>query len=123
MRRMPMRWMCVWSVCALALCFGAVTRAQSVTVTGEIVDQACYNKDKSNTGADHKDCGLGCAKKGMPLAIVTKDGEVYQIVGAYTENKNAKLIDVFAETVEATGTVTEKDGKKLLDVQTLKKAS
>ena len=33
-------------------------------VKGEVVDQACYTKDKANVGEKHKDCGLTCAKKG-----------------------------------------------------------
>jgi hypothetical protein len=83
-------------------------------VKGEIVDQACYLKDKAKMGAEHKDCGTGCIKKGMAAALVTADGEVYMIAGPYTENKNAKLVEFVAQTVEATGDVTEKDGKKIL---------
>jgi len=95
----------------------------SMTLKGEVVDQACYTKDKGNVGEKHKDCGLTCAKKGSKLAFVTSDGQVYSIVGAYTENKNAKLIDLFAMPVEATGDVTEKDGAKELKITALKKVS
>jgi hypothetical protein len=96
---------------------------QSMTLKGEVVDQACYTKDKGNVGEKHKDCGLTCAKKGSKLAFVTSDGQVYSIVGAYTENKNAKLIDLFAMPVEATGDVTEKGGAKELKITALKKVS
>ena len=93
------------------------------TLKGEVVDQACYTKDKGNVGEKHKDCGLTCAKKGSKLAFVTPDGQVFTIVGAYTENKNAKLIDLFAMPVEATGEVMEKDGAKELKITALKKVS
>jgi type 1 fimbria pilin len=95
----------------------------AMTLKGEVVDQACYTKDKGNVGEKHKDCGLTCAKKGSKLAFVTSDGQVYTIVGAYTENKNAKLIDLFAMPVEATGEVAEKDGAKELKITALKKVS
>jgi hypothetical protein len=93
------------------------------TLKGEVVDQACYTKDKGNVGEKHKDCGLTCAKKGSKLAFVTPDGQVYTIVGAYTEDKNAKLVDLFAMPVEATGEVAEKDGAKELKITALKKVS
>ena len=54
---------------------------------------------------------------------MTPDGQVYTIVGAYAENKNAKLIDLFAMPVEATGEVTEKDGAKEMKITALKKVS
>jgi hypothetical protein len=95
----------------------------ATTLKGEVVDQACYTKDKGNVGEKHKDCGLTCAKKGSKLAFVTSDGQVYSIVGAYTENKNAKIIDLFAMPVEATGEVTEKEGTKELKITALKKIS
>ena len=57
------------------------------------------------------------------FAHIHFDGQVYTIVGAYTENKNAKLIDLFAMPVEATGEVAEKDGAKELKITALKKVS
>jgi hypothetical protein len=93
------------------------------TLKGEVVDQACYTKDKGNVGEKHKDCGLTCLKKGSKLAFVTPDGQVFTIVGDYTENKNAKLADLFAMPVEATGEVSEKDGAKELKITALKKVS
>lgn len=112
------------AACAAFVAAGLPLAADSAkTLKGEVVDQACYTKDKGNVGEKHKDCGLTCAKKGSKLAFVTTDGQVYTIVGAYTENKNAKLIDLFATPVEATGEVAEKDGAKELKITALKKVS
>ncbi len=97
--------------------------AEPQTLKGEIVDSACYTKDKANKGDSHKDCGTSCVKKGGPVALITAAGDVYQITGAYTENKNAKLVDHVSHTVEVTGDVSEKDGKKMIAVSTLKMAS
>jgi hypothetical protein len=112
------------AACAAFVAAGVPLAAEpAMTLKGEVVDQACYTKDKGNVGDKHKDCGLTCAKKGSKLAFVTSDGQVYSIVGAYTENKNAKLVDLFAMPVEATGEVVEKDGAKELKITALKKIS
>lgn len=106
---------------ALALFVGgavSMVSAEVQTIKGEVVDQQCFLKDKSR-GADHKDCASGCAKKGKALAIVTDAGDVYTITGSYAENKNAKLIDFVAKTVEAKGEVSEKDGQKTIAVASL----
>ena len=112
------------AACAAFVAAGVPLAADhATTLKGEVVDQACYTKDKGNVGEKHKDCGLTCAKKGSKLAFVTADGGVYTIVGAYTDNKNAKLVDLFAMPVEAKGEVTEKGGTKELKITELKRAS
>jgi hypothetical protein len=92
-----------------------------VTVKGEVIDQPCYDKGGSK-GEAHKACALSCAKRGNQMAIL-EDGTntVYSITGDYSTNKNEKLIPFVAETVEVKGTVTEKDGKKMLNVTSIKK--
>jgi hypothetical protein len=118
-----MRKLTVLAACVVAVAFAAPSFAETKTVKGEIVDQACFLKDKGNRGDAHKDCGTSCAKKGSPVALVTSTGEIYQITGSYTENKNAKLVEHVSHVVEATGEVTEKDGKKMIAVTALKMAS
>jgi hypothetical protein len=111
----------------VALAFAAASAgsalAAPVTVKGEIVDQACYTKDKANKGESHKECTEKCMKKGSPVALVTSTGEVYTITGEYAADKNAKLVPHATHIVEVTGEVSEKDGKKMIDVATLKMAS
>jgi hypothetical protein len=111
------------AACAAFVVASVPLSAAPVTVKGEVVDQACFTKDKANVGAKHKDCGLTCAKKGAKLALVTADGQVYTITGAFTDNKNEKLIDVFATPVEATGEVSEKGGAKEINLSAIKKAA
>src|SRR5919197_4568377 len=88
--------------------------ATTETIKGELVDQACYMKDKKNVGASHKECADTCAKKGQPVALLTADGKVYQVTGALAAEKNAKLVPHMSHTVEITGDVTEKDGKWMI---------
>ena len=117
-------------VAAFALALAAPASAATETVKGKIVDQTCYTKDmKSNTGNNHKmpeetaDCAAACAKKGAPLALLTEDGKLYQITGGLAADMNAKLIPHISHTVEVTGEVTEKDGKKMIASGELKMIS
>jgi hypothetical protein len=90
-------------------------------ITGEVIDQPCYTNG-GKKGEAHKACALSCAKRGNQMAILTSDGTVYSITGDYAANKNEKLIPYVAETVVVEGTVTEKDGKKSVDITSIKKA-
>jgi len=113
-------------VAAFAFALGTTAFAKTETVKGRVVDQACYLMDKTNTGVDHKmpkgdtkDCAIGCAKAGRPMALLTADGKVYEIGGGLAADKNAKIIPHIAHTVEVTGEVTEKDGKMMIAADSL----
>jgi hypothetical protein len=119
------------TVAAFVVALGAPAFAKEETVKGQIVDVSCYNADKANNvGADHKmpkgdtkDCALGCAKAGRPMALLTSDGKVYVLTGGLAAEKNAKIIPHVAHTVEVTGEVTEADGKMVIAADSLKMIS
>ena len=114
---------------AFIVVLGAPAFAAVATVKGQVVDQSCYLKDKSNTGKDHKmpqdvvDCAVACAQKGRPMALLTSDGKVYTIEGDLAANNNAKLVAHISHTVEVTGDVMEKDGKMMIASTALKMIS
>jgi len=115
---------------AFVMALGAPAFAATETVKGQIVDQACYKMDKTNTGNDHKmpkgdtkDCAVGCAKAGRPLALLTSDGKVYEIAGGLAADKNAKLIPHIAHTVEITGDVMDHGGSMMITADSLKMIS
>ena len=100
------------------------------TVTGTLVDQNCYMKDKANNlGVDHKmpadvkGCAIGCAKKGQPLALVTKDGKVYTIAGGLAADNNAKLVAHLGHTIAVTGDVVAKGDANTITSSELKMVS
>jgi hypothetical protein len=104
--------------------------AKTETVTGKVVDMNCYTKDKiNNAGMDHKmpadtkDCAAACAKKGQPLALLTKDGKVYEIAGGLAENNNAKLIPHITHTVSITGDTMDMKGKMMIHASEMKMVS
>src|SRR5476649_278913 len=109
------------SIAAFVLALGVPAFAKTETVKGKVVDMGCYKADKSNTGVDHKmkdgdtkDCAIGCAKSGQPLALLTSDGKVYEISGGLAADKNAKLIAHISHTVEVTGDVMDHGGGKMM---------
>ena len=105
---------------AAALMASASLFAETKTVRGEVVDVACHTKKApGGHGDSHKGCATACAKKGAAMGIMASDA-VYEIAGDFAANSNAKLLEFVATEVEATGEVTEKDGKKIMTVTSMK---
>lgn len=72
--------MFVLTVTAALLVWSPPAAAQDdVTVQGEIIDMACYMA-KGSKGAAHKACAQMCAKKGVPIGVLTDGGEVYLLL-------------------------------------------
>jgi hypothetical protein len=95
----------------LALSAAVPALAKIETISGQVIDKACYERNKKNSVQKHVDrpideCLTACAQAGLPLALLTSDGKVYQIVGALAENKNQKLVPHLTHTVSITGEVT-----------------
>jgi hypothetical protein len=106
----------------LCVAIAAPSFAQT-SITGELVDQTCYLKDKSkNVGVGHEDCAVMCAMKGQQVALVTDAGELYLLAGDLTKDNNAVLAPHMSHRVVLTGDISEKDGKKVITVKTLKMA-
>ena len=115
---------------AFVIALAAPALAKTETIKGQIVDETCYKMDKSNTGVDHKmpkgdtkDCAIGCAKAGRPMAVLTDDGKVYELAGGLAADKNAKIVPHVGHTVEVTGDVMDHDGKMMITADTLKMIS
>ena len=95
--------------------------SKDMTITGEVIDLKCYQGNSGARGEGHKACALSCAKRGNQMAIIDEKNNIYTITGTYADNKNEKLIEYVAETVEVKGVVSEADGKKMIAVSSIKK--
>ena len=112
-----------------AMVLALSVRGYAAEVTGVLVDEACYLKDKANTTNAHKGmdaaCAEACAKNGNTVALVTEKGEVYEVMamGSLAAEKNAKLVPHMSHTVTLTGDIAEVKGKKMIHATALKMIS
>lgn len=81
---MMMRGIRGWAVGlggALVLCgLGAAWAGDKVT--GEVVDLSCYlhHPESGMTGGGHRKCAETCAKKGLPMGLLTSDKQVFLLL-------------------------------------------
>lgn len=115
-----MRSVISWAVVAMFFVSARSAVASEVTVKGELVEISCAStKGAEGKGPGHASCALSCARQGEPVGVLTRDA-VYEITGDFTAGNNAKLLDFLAKPVTVTGEITERDGKKLLNVRTIR---
>ena len=84
-------------------------------ITGEVVDLACY-LGGGERGEHHRECAQKCISSGLPVGIKTNDA-LYLVVTSEHGPANTKLASLASKTVEAEGTVTERDGVHLIAVK------
>lgn len=50
-------------------------------VTGEVVDLSCYlHHPETSTGSSHRKCAETCAKKGLPMGLLTSEKQVFLLL-------------------------------------------
>jgi hypothetical protein len=92
---------------------GARANRSQATIEGLVRDIACpiQNLDGTATSLSMK-CVRGCLKAGSPIAILTKDGDLYLPISDkmpdYGQTK--KLMPFVGKYVRATGIVFERNG-------------
>jgi len=95
-------------------------KGETVTIKGEVVDLWCY-LEGGNHGAEHKACGVTCAKAGNPIGILTDKGEVYVVMGMEDHQPGRDvLINKMAEAVMVEGTLVKKGGTQVIYVSKVK---
>jgi hypothetical protein len=83
------------------------TAQEDLTVQGEIIDMACY-MSKGSKGAAHKACAQMCAKKGVPIGVLTDAGEVYLLLDDHNNS------DPYDQAKKLAGERAEINGKKFV---------
>ena len=98
----------------------AVARADDAkSVTGEVVDLMCY-LDHGAKGEKHAKCAEKCIKSGGPVGLLTKDDQLYLVVGDH-EPMNEALASHAGKIVTLTGKVVERNGVKMIGNAKLEK--
>jgi len=112
----------------LALTLGAATvrgdekgGQKDVSVTGEVVDTFCYSAMGAR-GASHRQCGLDCAKKGIPVGLVEKGTDKLYVLLPNKDEQPipAEAIDKMGQTATITGHAYTKGGSNFLTVESVK---
>ena len=95
---------------------------KAVTLKGELVDTGCYIEHGA-MGEKHKECATKCISGGMPMGLLS--GKTLYLITMNHDNPDAynKLQDMAAEQVEITGTISERNGVKAIDVTDAKLAA
>jgi hypothetical protein len=108
------------SIAALSLLAGSTVlvraddQAAATTVTGEVLDMACYT-DHGAHGEKHAACAQKCISSGLPVGIKdASDGKVYIVIGQH-KPLNAELAPYGGKTVTLKGKVVTRDGINLLE--------
>ena len=84
--------------------------AKVLTVTGEIVDFACYLQVGKH-GEKHRDCAQKCFRNGQPVGLMTEDGTLYMVMEEEHDPRRDGMgvfrqaaIDHAGHVMEVTGT-------------------
>ena len=109
----------------LTLLVGRATLAtadeKDVQVTGEVIDTFCYSAMGAK-GTSHKQCGIDCAKKGIPVGLLEKGSEKIHILLPMKDKTSLpdELLSKMGETVTVTGHPYSKGGVAFLTVESVK---
>lgn len=94
----------------------AKDEAKTETITGEIVDTACFLAHGAR-GEKHASCAAKCINGGTPMGLLTDEGALYLLTPNHDDaDAYMKLKEMAAKSVAVTGMVMERNGMKGIDV-------
>ncbi len=94
------------------------------TITGTVVDVSCkFGQGLSGDG--HRQCAQICADKGIPLAILGKDGKLYIPTSTAMpgDGQNDRLKEFAEQQVTVTGTVFPAGGANAIQIASIERKS
>jgi hypothetical protein len=96
----------------------SITGTEPAAITGEIVDTYCWAKMRIG-GPAHAACGIECAKRGVPVAILdSRTGIAYVLLpGRDKRSVPAELVAAMGRSVTARGEIVTRGGNHFLSVQ------
>ncbi|MDE1920298.1 MAG: hypothetical protein KGJ09_03015 [Candidatus Omnitrophica bacterium] len=110
------------TVIALVFLNGSVLvwAQQTAKVTGEVVDTYCF-VTMGARGEGHRQCGLGCAHKGIPVGIVENGtNKLYVLLPNKNDTSLSKdVINKMGRTATVTGKVYANGGSQFLTVESV----
>ena len=99
------------------------SKAEKRTFVGHVVDMACY-VGHGSIGDSHRECATTCAKAGIPLAILDQQSQTLYLPLSKNHHAaaNTDLLHFVEKDVRVTGTVSEKDGMKTIQLESIEAA-
>jgi hypothetical protein len=109
-------------VAAAALLLTPVAVRAADTFSGEVIDLACYlSHPATGRGPGHRKCAETCAKKGIPMGLLTDDKQVLLLLEDHDAPKGyADAIGKAAETITVEGAKVTQGGMTGIVVQAVK---
>lgn len=95
-------------------------QGRTTTITGEVIDLSC-RLGQGLSGESHRMCAQVCADRGIPLAILGSDGNVYLPISTAMpgESQTARLREHAEHRVRVTGRVVERSGARAIFIETI----
>lgn len=92
---------------------GMAKSGSEITVTGEVLDMACY-LDHGAHGEKHAECAQKCIASGLPVGLKAADGTTYLLLGEHAP-ANDMLAPYGGKTITVKGKFVARDGINLLE--------
>lgn len=94
------------------------------TITGTVIDVSC-KFGQGLTGDQHRMCAQICAGKGIPLAILTSDGQLYIPTSTAMpgDGQNDRLKEFAEQRVTVSGTVFPAGGANAIQIASIERKS
>lgn len=103
----------------------AAAEGERISVKGEVIDTWCYfsgvmGGPDAVVGSTHHTCALWCSAGGIPVGLLTEEGDVYMVLKIGEDDGSASgdtQLRVAAHTIEADGLHYERDGINYIVVE------
>ena len=105
----------------------AAAAAKMVEIKGEVIDTWCFfsgvmGGEDAVIGSAHHTCALWCAAGGIPVGVLTEDGEVYMVLKYEGEDilePSDTIMEVQSDVITAKGMHYVRDGVNYLIVENI----
>lgn len=103
----------------------ADTDGERITVTGEFIDTWCYfsgvmGPPEATVGSAHHTCAMWCSAGGIPVGLLTEEGDVYMVLKIEGDDNNTggdTILSLASSTITADGMHYERDGINYIVVE------
>lgn len=122
---MPFRKLSAAALLACLASPGLAAEGERVQVTGEAIDTWCYfsgvmGPPEAVVGTAHHTCALWCSAGGIPVGLLTEEGEVYMVLkveGTAESAHSDTLMQIASHEIVADGMLYVRDGINYLVVE------